>query len=123
MHPLAIGFGWKSRPHLSSHSVELPLRPCAFSWNDTLCTALLADVPMIAFTIKLGIGQDRGDRQSGHYLIQQWPQGGAIIDWSLMRLLRQDQAPAPIDGKRPSEPISPPRGSTTTPRPPENAHR
>src|SRR5882724_2767449 len=58
MHALPVALGRKSRAHLRTHSVKLPTRLTPFRRNDTLCAELLGDVPVVAFTVELGIGQN-----------------------------------------------------------------
>lgn len=61
MDTLPIGRGRKSGAHLYPHSVNFPARLTSFSRNDTLGANLFADVLMVAFTVELGIGQNRSN--------------------------------------------------------------
>src|SRR4029077_7191889 len=56
MHAFSVALGWKSGTHLRTHATQFPARLAAFSRNDALCADLLADVPVIAFGIELGLG-------------------------------------------------------------------
>ena len=87
---LPIARGGKSRPHLRTHSMNLPARLASFSRNDALCAKLLADVPVVAFAVEFGIRQNGSDGAAWNNFIEQRPQSGAVVDRSLVSLLRQD---------------------------------
>src|SRR5882724_11650578 len=123
MHALPIALSRKRRAHLRTHSVNLPARLASFSWNDTLCPNLLADVPVVAFAVELGIGYNCSNGAACNHFIEQRSQGGAVIDGSLVSLLRQNQAPARIDGQKPFDPVTPRHGSTAILLPSTNEKR
>src|SRR6266496_42596 len=108
MHPLPIRLRRKGRSHLCTHSVQLPTGLASFGWNDALCPELPTDVPVVSFTIKLGVVQYGSYGVAGRSdFIEQRTQRSAVIDWSLVRSLRQDQAALGIDGQKPFEPVTP----------------
>ena len=61
MHALPIALGRESRAHLRAHAMNLPARLASFSGNDTLRANPFADVPVVAFAVELGIGQNRSN--------------------------------------------------------------
>ena len=73
MYALPIALGRESRAHLRTHSVNLPARLASFSRNDTLRTNLLADVPVVAFAVELGIGQNGSNGAAWNDFIEQRP--------------------------------------------------
>ena len=79
MYALPIAFGRESGAHLRAHSVNLPARLASFSRNDTLRANLFADVPVVAFTVELGIGHNGSNRAACSDFIEQRSQGGAVI--------------------------------------------
>src|SRR6266481_6755269 len=107
MHALAIALGWESYAHLRTHPMKFPARLTSLSRNDTLCANLLADVPVVALAVKLGIGHNGSNGVAWNHFIEQRSQGGAVIDGSLVSLLRQDNAQTRIDSQEPFEPVTP----------------
>src|SRR6058998_3129538 len=107
MHALAITLGWESYAHLRTHPVKFPARLTSLSRNDTLCANLLADVPVVALAVKLGIGHNGSNAVAWNHFIEQRSQGGAVINGSLMSLLRQDHAQTRINSQEPFEPVTP----------------
>src|SRR5436305_14029782 len=97
MHALAIALGGKSGAHLRTHPVKFPARLTSLSRNDTLCANLLADLPVVALAVKLGIGHIGSDAVACNHFIEQRSQGVGLINASLMSLLLQDHAPLSID--------------------------
>src|SRR5438876_8665989 len=84
---------------------------------------LLADVPMVAFAVELGIGHNGSDATACNHFIEQRAQGGAVIDRSLVGPLRQDQTQTGIDSQEPFEPVTPRHGSAAMLFPPPNEKR
>src|SRR5438876_5179469 len=107
MHALAIVLGGKSGAHLRTHPVKFPARLTSLSRNDTLCANLLADVPVVALAVKLGIGHNGSNAVAWNHFIEQRSQGGAVINGSLMSPLRQDHAQMRINSQEPFEPVTP----------------
>ena len=91
VNALPIALSGKSGAHLRTHSVQLPVGLASFSRNDALRANLLADVPMVAFAVELGIGHNGSDATACNHFIEQRAQGGAIIDRSLVGPLRQEK--------------------------------
>src|SRR5947207_14016249 len=106
MHALAIALGGKSGAHLRTHPVKFPARLTSLSRNDTLCANLLADVPVVALAVKLGIGHNGSDAVACNEFIEQRSQGGAVITGRLMSALRQDHAQMRIKSQEPIEPVT-----------------
>src|SRR6266481_5068557 len=104
---LTIKLGGEGGPHLRTHSVKLPARLASFSRNDALRTNLLTDVPVVALAVELGIGHNGSNGVAWNHFIEQRSQGGTVIDWSLVSLLRQDNAQTRIDSQEPFEPVTP----------------
>src|SRR5947208_12357273 len=90
--------------------MQLPVGLASFSRNDALCANLLADVPMVAFAVELGISHNGSDATACNHFIEQRAQGGAVIDRSLVGPLRQDQTQTGIDSQEPFEPVTPRHG-------------
>src|SRR6267154_3664042 len=107
MHALAIALGGESGAHLRTHPVKFPARLTSLSRNDTLCANLLADVPVVALAVKLGIGHNGSNAVAWNHFIEQRSQGGAVINRSLMSPLRQDHAQMRINSQEPFEPVTP----------------
>src|SRR5438046_9753963 len=92
MHALAIALGGESYAHLRTHPVKFPARLASLSRNDTLCANLLADVPVVALAVKLGIGHNGCNAVACNHFIEQRSPGRSVINGSLMGIQRQ--APA-----------------------------
>src|SRR5439155_14373624 len=107
MDALTIKLGGEGRPHLRTHSVKLPARLASFSRNDALRANLLTDVPVVALAVELGIGHNGSNGVGWKHFIEQRSQSGAVIDRSLVSLLRQDDAQTRIDSQEPFEPVTP----------------
>src|SRR5512140_1969983 len=107
MDALTIKLGGEGRPHLRTHSVKLPAWLASFSRNDALRANLLTDVPVVALAVELGIGHNASNGVAWNHFIEQRSQGGAVIDRSLVSLLRQDNAQTRIDSQEPFEPVTP----------------
>src|SRR6266496_1960906 len=107
MDALSIALGGESGTHLSTHSAKLPTWLTSLGRNNTLGSNLLADVLVVAFTVKLGIGQNAFNGIALHDLIKQRAQSSAVINRSLVSLLRQDEAQTRIDSQEPFEPVTP----------------
>ena len=75
MHALPIALGGESRPHLRTHSMNLPAGFASFSGNNTLRPNLLADVPVVALAVKLGIGHNGSNAVAWNHFIEQRSQG------------------------------------------------
>src|SRR5881392_1471833 len=71
MHALAIALGGESGTHLRTHPVKFPARLSSLSRNDTLCANLLADVPVVALAVKLGIGHNGSNAVAWNHFIEQ----------------------------------------------------
>src|SRR5439155_11925843 len=112
MHALAIALSGKRRAHLRTHSVNFPLRLTSFSRNDTLCANVFTDVSVVAFAVELGIGHNGSNAVACNHFIEQRSQGGAVVNRSLMSLLREDQAQARINSQEPFDPVTPRHRST-----------
>src|SRR6266581_9440064 len=123
MHALAITLGWESYAHLRTHPVKFPARLTSLSRNDTLCANLLADVPVVALAVKLRIGHNGSNAVAWNLFIEQRSQGGAVINGSLMSLLREDQAQARINSQEPFDPVTPRHRSTAMLLTPTNEKR
>src|SRR5438094_7605262 len=79
VNALPIALGGKSGAHLRTHSMQLPVGLASFSRDDALRANLLADVPMVAFAVELGIGHNGSDATACNHFIEQRAQGGARI--------------------------------------------
>src|SRR5947199_10577895 len=88
MHALAIALGGKSGAHLRTHPVKFPARLTSLSRNDTLCANLLADVPVVALAVKLGIGQNGYNAVACKNVIEERSQGSAVINAPLLSMQR-----------------------------------
>src|SRR5206468_5288805 len=99
MDALTIKLGGEGCPHLRTHSVMLPAQLASFSRNDALRANLLTDVPVVALAVELGIGHNGSNVVGWNHFIEQRSQGGAVIDRSLVSLLRQDNAQTRIDSQ------------------------
>src|SRR5207247_7725672 len=115
--------GWESYAHLRTHPVKFPARLTSLSRNDTLCANLLADVPVVALAVKLGIGHNGSNAVACNHFIEQRSQGGAVINGSLMSLLRQDHAQTRINSKEQFETVTPRNRSDALLLPPTHAAR
>ena len=103
--------------------MKLPARLASFSRNDALRANLLTDVPVVALAVELGIGHNGSNGVGWNHFIEQRSQGGAIIDWSLVSLLRQDNAQTRIDSQEPFKPVTPGHRRTAMLLPPTNEKR
>src|SRR5207302_8923184 len=103
MHALAIALGGESGAHLRTHPVKFPARLTSLSLNDTLCANLLADVPVVALAVKLGIGHNGSAAVTCNHFIEQRSQRGAVINGSLRSPLSKDNAQMPINTKELSD--------------------
>ena len=98
---------WKLLTHLRSYPLNPPGCAAPLGRNDAVGLQHLADVPMIALTIELGIGQNQANGEALMGAVNQGAQGSAVVRWAAAGRLGQDHPGVDIHGHGPLQPVAP----------------